>query len=141
MTEDPKDGLERRDFMIASLATVGASAALVGAAAAQTPAERPAPRPAAGAGATGDTIQGRLVITALDVARLEPGRHQFAFQGVQAVAGQHWYVSVTVVKGAQPGKRALLTSGVHGDEISSIRTVQKVLDQLDPAEMAGTVTV
>ena len=140
MSEDPKDGLERRDFMIASLATVGASAALVAgatAAAAQGPEPRPA---AAGATLTGDVIQGKPVITALDVDSLEPGRHRFYFQGVQSVTGHNWYVSVTVVKGAQPGKRALLTSGVHGDEINSIRTIQKVLDELDPAHMSGTVT-
>jgi predicted deacylase len=54
-------------------------------------------------------------------------------------AGQHWYVSVIVAKGARPGKRVTLTSGVHGDEMSSIRTVQTVMSRLDPAQMSGTV--
>ena len=54
-------------------------------------------------------------------------------------AGQHHYVSVMVAKGAQPGPRVALIGGVHGDEISSIRTVQRVMEELDPAEMAGTV--
>ena len=53
--------------------------------------------------------------------------------------GQHWYVSVTVAKGAKPGKRVVLVSGVHGDEMSSVHTVQTVMNQLDPAEMSGTV--
>ena len=53
--------------------------------------------------------------------------------------GQHWYVSVTVASGARPGKRAVLVSGVHGDEMSSVHTVQTVMNQLDPAEMSGTV--
>jgi predicted deacylase len=44
-----------------------------------------------------------------------------------------------VAKGAMPGPRVALISGVHGDEISSIRTVQTVMEQLDPAQMAGTV--
>jgi len=48
-------------------------------------------------------------------------------------------VSVTVAKGAKPGKRGVLTSGVHGDEMSSIHTVQTVMNQLDPAELSGTV--
>ena len=30
-------------------------------------------------------------------------------------------------------------SGVHGDEMSSIHTVQTVMNQLDPAQMSGTV--
>ena len=55
------------------------------------------------------------------------------------VTGQHWYVSVMVAKGARPGKRIALVSGVHGDEISSVRTLQTVMDQLDPAAMSGAV--
>jgi predicted deacylase len=58
---------------------------------------------------------------------------------VQAPGGQYWYVSVVVAKGARPGKRFTLTSGVHGDEMSSIRTVQTVMEQLDPKQMSGTV--
>ena len=53
--------------------------------------------------------------------------------------GQHWYVSLTVAKGAKPGKRGILVSGVHGDEMSSVHTVQTVMNQLDPARMSGTV--
>ena len=53
--------------------------------------------------------------------------------------GQHWYVSVTVARGARPGKRVVLVSGVHGDEMSSVHAVQSVMNQLDPAEMSGTV--
>ena len=53
--------------------------------------------------------------------------------------GQHWYVSVIVAKGAKPGKRIALVSGVHGDEISPVHTIQTVMDQLDPTEMSGIV--
>jgi predicted deacylase len=53
--------------------------------------------------------------------------------------GQHWHVSVTVAKGAKPGKRGILISGVHDDEMSSVHTVQTVMNQLDPAQMSGTV--
>jgi predicted deacylase len=53
--------------------------------------------------------------------------------------GQHWYVSTTVARGARPGKRGILISGVHGDEMSSVHTVQTVMNQLDPARMSGTV--
>ena len=85
-------------------------------------------------------IQGKKVVSALDINDLEPGqKHLLYFQGVQMPTGQHWYVSVTVAKGAKPGKRGVLTSGVHGDEMSNIHTVQTVMNQLDPAEMSGTV--
>src|SRR5690606_8575290 len=85
---------------------------------------------------TGETVQEKKVVSQLDVADLEPGKKHFLyFHGVQAPGGQPWYVSVIVAKGARPGKRITLTSGVHGDEMSSIRTVQAVMEQLDPKAM------
>jgi len=44
-----------------------------------------------------------------------------------------------VAKGVSPGKRVALVSGVHGDEISPVHTIQTVMNQLDPAKMSGTV--
>ncbi len=139
MSDDPTNGLDRRDFMIAA---IGASAAVTATGAdAQLPSA-----PSAGSVApasretvyTGDVIQGKKIITALSVDDLEAGRkHLFYFQGVRMATGQHWYVSVMVAKGARPGKRIALVAGVHGDEISSVRTIQTVMNQLDPAQMSG----
>lgn len=135
MSDKSKNGIDRRDFMIASLATVGASAALAVSANAADTASAPS-----GTVYTGDVIQGKKVVSTLDVKDLEPGKKHFLyFQGAQMPTGQHWYVSVTVAKGARPGKRGILTSGVHGDEMSNIHTVQTVMNQLDPAQMSGTV--
>ena len=142
MSNRPEKRLDRRDFMIASIATAGASAALAvtaGAGNARGAATTSAD-PASGTIYTGDTIQGKKVVSALDVNDLKPGKkHTLFFQGVQMLIGQHWYVSVTVAKGAKPGKRVVLVSGVHGDEMSSVHTVQTVMNQLDPGEMSGTV--
>ena len=146
MSNKLEERLDRRDFMIASMATVGASAALVanaGSAKAQAsapPSVGQAPGAPSATVYSGDTIQGKKVVSALDVNDLEPGKkHLLYFQGVQMPTGQHWYVSVTVAKGAKPGKRVVLVSGVHGDEMSSVHTVQTVMNQLDPQEMSGTV--
>jgi predicted deacylase len=143
MQETPdKKGLDRRDFMTASAATVGVAAAIAmtsGAVVAQTRAEA-VPESTEGTAYTGDVINGKPVVTRLDVNDLEPGRlHRLFFLGVDMPSGQHWHVSVTVARGAKPGKRVVLTSGVHGDEMSSIHTVLSVLGQLDPSTMAGTV--
>lgn len=143
MSGKPEDRPDRRDFMIA---TIGASAALVAhAAPAQAQGSAPSAvnpgtaKPSATV-YTGDTIRGKKVVSALDVDDLEPGKkHRLYFQGVEMPTGQHWYVSVTVARGARPGKRVVLVSGVHGDEMSSIHTVQTVMNQLDPARMSGTV--
>ncbi len=133
------DQLDRRGFISAAIGASAAFSAVVMPASANASAATPVP----GGGGTmysGDVIEGKQVISALDVEDLEPGqKHRLYFRGVQMPAGQHHYVSVMVAKGAQPGPRVALISGVHGDEISSIRTVQRVMEQLDPAEMSGTV--
>lgn len=147
MSAKSKDGLDRRNFMIASIASVGASAVLASSAG---PARALSATAASSDSAlsstqqgtihTGDVIQGKKVVSALNVNDLEPGqKHLFYFQGVQMPTGESWYVSVTVAKGARPGKRVVLVSGVHGDEMSSVHTVQTVMNQLNPADMSGTV--
>ena len=104
----PEERPDRRDFMIASIATIGASAALVanaGSANAQdsaTSSVSPAPGAPSATVYAGDTIQGKKVVSALDVNDLEPGqKHLLYFQGVEMPTGQHWYVSVTVARRAQ----------------------------------------
>jgi predicted deacylase len=140
MSNRPDERLDRRDFLIASIATVGPAAALAVTAGAANGAATTSADPASGTVYSGDTIQGKKVVSALDLNDLKPGKkHSLYFQGVQMPTGQHCYVSVTVAKGAKPGKRVVLVSGVHGDEMSSVHTVQTVMNQLDPAEMFGTV--
>lgn len=138
MSDVTTDGLDRRDFMISSLAMVGGSAASA-ATTGVVGADAAAAATAQGTVYTGDIIHGKKVVSTLDVADLEPGKKHFVyFQGVQMPTGQYWYVSVVVAKGAKPGKRFTLTSGVHGDEMNSIHTVQAVMNRLDPAEMSGS---
>ena len=142
MSDHPRQGLDRRDFMVASLKTVGASAAIAlnaGAARAGGTATSAA-NPPSGTTYVGDVLQGKKVVSALDVNDLEPGQKHFLyFQGVKMPTGQPWYVSVIVARGVKPGKRVTLVSGVHGDEMSSVHTVQTVMNRLDPAQMSGTV--
>jgi uncharacterized protein len=146
MPNERREGLDRRDFLMAAIGLVGASASLVssaGTANAQDTKALPVglePSALQRTVYTGDVIQGKKVISALDVNDLERGKkHAFYFEGVQMPTGQHWYVSVLVAVGAKPGKRVVLTSGVHGDEISPVRMIQTVMSQLDPAQMSGTV--
>jgi len=128
------DGLDRRHFITAA---IGASAAL---AADVDPANAQASTASRGTVYTGDIIDGKKVISTLNIDDLESGKkHPFFFQGVETTTGQHWHVSTMVAKGTRPGKRIALVSGVHGDEISSVRTVQTVMDRLNPVEMSGAV--
>jgi len=146
MANEQKEGLDRRDFMMAAIGLVGASASLAGNAGTANAQNTKVPPVAPASGApqrtvyTGDVIQGKKVISALDVNDLERGKkHAFYFEGVQMPTGQHWYVSVLVAVGAKPGKRVALTGGVHGDEMSPVHMIQTVMSQLDPAQMSGTV--
>ncbi len=142
MPDKSAKGFDRRNLIIASIASVGAAAtaAVNDSAANAQDAARPPTNPASRTVYTGDVIEGKKVVSALDVNDLEPGKkHLLYFQGVEMPTGQHWYVSVMVAKGAMPGKRGVLTSGVHGDEMSSVHSVQTVMSQLDPAQMSGTV--
>lgn len=136
MATSSNGSIDRRGFVLGSLA--GASASVVASAAAAS--ESPAIGTTGGTAVAGDAIDGKPVISALDVGDLEPGRrHLFHFRGVESPSGQPWLVSVIVAKGVRPGKRAVLVAGVHGDEMSSINTVHTVMNQLDPSVMAGSV--
>jgi uncharacterized protein len=94
MLNRPKGGLDRRDFMILALGSVGATAAAsvnADAAIARDAAvssEAPGTVGQQGTVYTDDVIQGKKVISALDVNDLEPGKHLFYFQGVQMPAGR-----------------------------------------------------
>lgn len=143
---EPKEKVARRDFIKTAVALVGASSALVAQSGIANAEGTGAPAAGASKGGrngtvyTGDIIQGKKVVSGLDVNDLEHGKtHMFYFQGVQMPTGQHWYVSVVVVRGAMPGKRVALISGVHGDEMSPVHTIQTVISQLDPRQMSGTV--
>jgi predicted deacylase len=133
------NGLDRRDFIIFAAAGATALVSSVTAASPQDKATVTQSQATNGTAYTGDMIEGKKVIRALDVNDLEPGRHHFYFEGVQRVAGQHWYNAVVVVKGVKPGKCVALTSGIHGDEMNPLHCIQTVLDQLDPSAMTGTV--
>ena len=127
----------RRGFLQSLLVTV---IALAGVGTAQAQGSTPAAPARISTVYTGDVIHGKKVVSSLNTSDLEPGKkHLLYFQGVQMSTGQYWYVSVIVAKGAKPGKRFTLTSGVHGDEMSSVHTVQTIMSQLNVAEMSGTV--
>ena len=48
-------------------------------------------------------------------------------------------IPVVVVNGAKPGKTLALVSGAHGTEYVSIIAIEKLIGQLDPAQITGTV--
>ncbi|MGF1720854.1 succinylglutamate desuccinylase/aspartoacylase family protein [Vibrio kyushuensis] len=89
----------------------------------------------------GDVIQGRSIISSLDVASLTAGEHQFWFQVASTAIGQYQYLPVIVLKGEQEGPRVMVTAGVHGDELNGVLAAQKLGRQLKGKVVSGTVTI
>ena len=50
-------------------------------------------------------------------------------------------IPVVVVRGSKPGPVLALVSGSHGTEYASVIALEKLIPQLDPAQIAGTVVV
>jgi len=58
--------------------------------------------------------------------------------GIQ-MAGLTLPTPVLVVNGINPGPRLCLAGAIHGDELNGIEIVRRVLYDLDPQELSGTV--
>lgn len=78
MPDKSAKGIDRRDLIMASIATVGAAAAVTANASAANVQDAAAPtaNPASGTVYTGDVIEGKMVVSALDVNDLEPGKNR-----------------------------------------------------------------
>ncbi|EPW6925313.1 succinylglutamate desuccinylase/aspartoacylase family protein [Vibrio parahaemolyticus] len=88
-----------------------------------------------------DVIQGHQVIQSLDVTDLPAGEHKFWFRIVTNALSQWQHLPVLVFKGDKPGKKIMITAGVHGDEYNGVLAAQKTARELIGKELAGTVTV
>jgi len=88
-----------------------------------------------------DVLQGHRVIQSLDVADLPVGEHKFMFQIATNAISQWQHLPVLVFKGSKPGKKIMITAGVHGDEYNGVLAAQKTARELLNKELAGTVTI
>ena len=78
---------------------------------------------------------------AVGSASAPPGRKATGAIAVPAGVDPALDVAVAVVNGARPGPVLALVSGAHGTEYASILAVEKLIGQLDPAEVSGTVVL
>ncbi|MGY3571856.1 succinylglutamate desuccinylase/aspartoacylase family protein [Vibrio paucivorans] len=81
------------------------------------------------------------LIDSLDVNTLTSGEHKFNFAVATNALGQWQMLPVRVFKGEKPGKRVVITSGVHGDEQSGVVSALKIANRLVDQELAGCVTI
>jgi uncharacterized protein len=72
-------------------------------------------------------------------AAAAPGEKATGFLEVPAGVDAATSIPVVVLNGAKPGKVLALVSGAHGTEYASIIAIEKLIGQLDPAQITGRV--
>ena len=72
-------------------------------------------------------------------ATAAPGEKTKGYIEVPAGVDAGTNIPVVVVKGAKPGPVLALVTGAHGTEYVSIIAVEKLIGELDPAQVSGTV--
>ncbi len=72
-------------------------------------------------------------------ATAAPGQKATGFLEVLPAADPGTMIPVVVVRGAKPGPTLALVSGAHGTEYTSIIAVEKLIAELDPSQLSGTV--
>src|SRR5580700_10868958 len=72
-------------------------------------------------------------------ASAAPGQKANGFIEVPAGVDAGTNIPVVLVNGAKPGPVLALVTGAHGTEYVSIIAVEKLIGELDPAQVSGTV--
>src|SRR6201993_3226176 len=76
---------------------------------------------------------------AVGTASATPGQKATGYLEVPAGVDAGTNIPVVVVNGAKPGPVLALVTGAHGTEYVSIIAVERLIVDLDPAEISGTV--
>ncbi len=66
-------------------------------------------------------------------------RHELRWGSSQSFDGAVVTTPVIVLHGVKPGPRLCMTAAVHGDELNGIEIIRRVTNEIDVAELAGTV--
>src|SRR5579863_185210 len=72
-------------------------------------------------------------------ATAAPGQKVNGYIEVPAGVDAGTRIPVVVVRGAKPGPVLAIVSGSHGTEYASIIAVERLINELDPAQVSGTV--
>lgn len=57
----------------------------------------------------------------------------------QLITGEQMSMPVTIFHGAKDGPTIWINAAIHGDELNGVEIVNRVLSELDPKEMSGTL--
>ncbi|HEY6352284.1 MAG TPA: M14 family metallopeptidase [Candidatus Angelobacter sp.] len=74
-------------------------------------------------------------------ATAAPGQKATGFIEVPAGVDAATSIPVVVVRGSKPGPVLALVSGAHGTEYASVIALEKLIPELDPAQISGAVII
>jgi uncharacterized protein len=91
-------------------------------------------------GATASGAANQAVVLEMLGEHIEPGSFaRLTWAATETFAGNDVPAAVLVAHGTRPGPTLCLTAAIHGDELNGIETVRRVLHQIDPGRLSGTV--
>ena len=71
---------------------------------------------------------------------IEPGRSKRLELPVGRLPTQTMlYLPITVVNGIKPGPKLWLSAAIHGDELNGVEIIARVLANIDPKKLRGTI--
>lgn len=76
----------------------------------------------------------------LTISKLKRGMvHRLKLQLSDNSLGVPWTLPLVVIRGIKKGKRLGITAALHGDELNGISTIFKLINDIDPMKMTGTL--
>jgi len=84
-----------------------------------------------------DNTREKLIILGSEIPQGSSTR--LAWSPQITISGLALPTPVLVINGAQPGPTVCLTSAIHGDELNGIEVVRRVMYDIDPSELSGTL--
>lgn len=82
-------------------------------------------------------VEEKLIILGAEVPKNSSTR--LAWSPKITISGLALPTPVLVIHGAKPGPTICLTSAIHGDELNGIEVVRRVMYDIDPSKLAGTL--
>ena len=78
----------------------------------------------------------------LKISSLKKGEvHRFHIHMSDNALGVPWRVPVVIIRGIGKGPVFGITAAVHGDELNGISTIFKLIDEINPMKLNGTLVL
>lgn len=84
-------------------------------------------------------VQAQALSFSVGTATAAPGQKSTGYLEVPAGVDAATNIPVIVINGEKPGPVLALVSGAHGTEYTSIIALEKLINLIDPSQIAGTV--